>query len=181
MTSEQTQVFSELIGSLPPRTVGLISDTHIPTRAKRLPKEIFRIFKGVEFVVHAGDLVDLCVVDELEQIAPVLAVHGNMDTPETREKLPEMNSFKLFGWKIGVIHDPDILFGVKRMHTIARENQFNVLVYGHTHSAHLKWDGGVLFVNPGSPTNPVPPFIVKPSVALLKITEEKIVPGIIQI
>jgi len=163
------------------RTVGLISDTHIPARAKNLPKEVFKIFEDVELIVHAGDLVDLSVIDELEQVAPVSPVHGNMDTPEVRERLPEMNFFKFFDWKIGVIHDPSALFGAKKMREIARANQFNVLVYGHTHSAHVKWDNGTLFVNPGSPTNPIPPFLVKPSLALLKITKEKLTPEIVQI
>jgi hypothetical protein len=163
------------------KTVGLISDTHIPARAKNLPKEVFRVFEDVELIVHAGDLVDLSVIVELEQIAPVLAVHGNMDTPEIRVRLPEMTSFKLFDWQIGVIHDSSALFGVKKMREIARANQFNVLVYGHTHNAHARWDNGTLFVNPGSPTNPIPPFLVKPSVALLKITKEKLTPEVVQI
>ncbi|OGD46072.1 hypothetical protein A3K79_01975 [Candidatus Bathyarchaeota archaeon RBG_13_46_16b] len=163
------------------RTVGLISDTHIPTRAKNLPEEVFSVFEDVELIVHAGDLVDLSVIDELEQIAPVSAVHGNMDTPEIHVKLPEMTSFKLFDWQIGVIHDPSALFGAKKMREIARKNQFNVLVYGHTHNAHVRWDNGTLFVNPGSPTNPIPPFLVKPSVALLRITKEKMIPEIVQI
>jgi putative phosphoesterase len=101
------------------KTVGLISDTHIPARAKNLPKEVFRVFEDVELIVHAGDLVDLSVIVELEQIAPVLAVHGNMDTPEIRVRLPEMTSFKLFDWQIGVIHDSSALFGVKKMREIA--------------------------------------------------------------
>lgn len=163
------------------RTIGLISDTHIPTRSKNLPRGIFRVFEDVELIVHAGDLVDLSVIDELEQVAPVLAVHGNMDTPEVREKLPEMDFCTFFDWKIGVIHDPSALFGVKKMREIARENRFNVLVYGHTHSAHVKWDNDTLFVNPGSPTNPIPPFLVKPSVVLLKITKEKLTPEVVQI
>jgi putative phosphoesterase len=67
------------------------------------------------------------------------------------------------------------------MREIAKLNGFNVLVYGHTHSANMKWERDLLFVNPGSPTNPARPFIVKPSVGLLRITKEKIVPQIIQI
>lgn len=181
MSSEQPLTTSESTEHVLSRTVGLISDTHIPTRAERLPKEIFRIFKDVDLIIHAGDLVDLSVVDELEQIAPALAVHGNMDGPEIRERFPQTNSLDLFGWKIGVIHDPSTFLGIRNMYGIARENQFDVLVYGHTHNAHVKWDGSILFVNPGSPTNPIPPFLVKPSVALLRITSEKILPEIVQI
>jgi len=117
----------------------------------------------------------------LEQLAPVLAVYGNMDGPEIRGKLPKINSVKVFDWKIGVIHDPRALFGMGRMREIAKQNGFNVLVYGHTHNPRIKWEGKTLFVNPGSPTYPLPPFITKPSIALLRITKEKITPEIIHI
>jgi putative phosphoesterase len=150
-------------------------------RAKSIPREVFKIFENAEFIVHAGDLVNLSVIDELEQIAPVLAVYGNMDEPAVRSKLPKMDSLKISDWKIGVMHDPSALFGAGKMREIARENSFDVLVYGHTHSPHVKRDEKTLFINPGSPTNPIPPFIVKPAVALLKITKERILPEIIQI
>ncbi len=181
MTAESFQVLRKLPESSSAKIVGLISDTHIPVRARILPKEIFRIFKNVEYIVHAGDLVDLSVIDELEKIAPVLAVYGNMDSSEVQRKLQKINSFRLFGWKIGVTHDPGALFGISKMRAIAQQNSFNVLVYGHTHCSNLKWDGDILFINPGSPTNPIPLFIIKPSVALLKITKEKILPEIIPI
>ncbi|MDI6805730.1 MAG: metallophosphoesterase family protein, partial [Candidatus Bathyarchaeia archaeon] len=84
-------------------------------------------------------------------------------------------------WKIGVMHDPGALFGMGKMREIAKQNGLDVLVYGHTHNSSLKWEGKTLFINPGSPTNPILPFITKPTLALLKITKEKIVPEIIQI
>lgn len=180
MAVQQPQHF-QLRESTPTKIVGLISDTHIPVRARSLPKKVFEVFEKADFIVHAGDLVDMSVLDELEQLAPVLAVYGNMDGPEVRGKLPKINSFKIFEWKIGVMHDPGALFGMGKMLEIAKQNGFNVLVYGHTHNSSIKWDGELLFINPGSPTNPVPPFIIKPSVGLLKVTKEKIVPEIIQI
>jgi len=79
------------------------------------------------------------------------------------------------------MHDPGALFGMSKMREIVKQNGFNVLVYGHTHNANIKWEGDVLFINPGSPTNPIPPFIVKPSVGLLRVTKEKITPEIVQI
>lgn len=163
------------------KSVGLISDTHIPARAREIPKRVFEIFEKVDFIVHAGDLVDLSVMDKLEQLAPVLAVYGNMDGSEIRGKLPKMNSVKVLHWKIGVTHDPGTPFGMGKMREIVKQNNFNVLVYGHTHHPNIKWEGTVVFINPGSPTNPLPPFIAKPTVALLKITKEKIFPEIIQI
>jgi putative phosphoesterase len=140
------------------KSVGLISDTHVPVRAREVPKKVFEVFEKVDYIIHAGDLVDLSVIDALEQIAPVLAVYGNMDGPEIRGRLPKINSLKVFDWKIGVIHDPGTLFGMGKMREIARQNGFHVLVYGHTHHANIKWEGEILFINPGSPTNPVPPF-----------------------
>lgn len=181
MASVQSQELPKLSNEPPTRTVGLISDTHVPSRARRIPKEVFAVFDKVDYVVHAGDLVDLSVIDELEQVAPVLAVYGNMDGPETKGKLQKLNSFKVFDWKIGVTHDAGSVFGTGKMRGIAARNGFNVLVYGHSHSSGMRWEGGTLFINPGSPTNPIPPFINKPTVALLRITPKDMIPRIIQI
>jgi len=163
------------------KTVGLISDTHVPVRAKCIPKSVLNIFSNVDFIIHAGDLVQLEVVDELEQLAPVLAVHGNMDGPEVSGALPKINSLKLFDWKIGVVHDPGTSMGLRRMREVTKLNGFNVLVYGHTHTPTIRWEGKTLYVNPGSPTNPEPPFLVKASVALLKVTKETISPEILNL
>ena len=181
MSSEETQFLPKLRDYGSAKIIGLISDTHIPSRAKSIPMEVFKIFESADFIVHAGDLVELFVIDQLEQLAPVLAVCGNMDGPEIRGKLPRIASFKVFDRKIGVIHDPGALFGTGKMRGIAKQNGFNVLVYGHTHNSSIKWDGDTLFINPGSPTNPNPPFISKPTVALLRITKEKVTPEIIYV
>lgn len=162
------------------KTVGLISDTHMPKRARCIPKRVFEIFENVDYIIHAGDLVELAVVDELEKIAPVLAVRGNMDGIEVAGALPRLNSLKVFDWKIGVTHDPSILYGFNKMSETALENGFDVFVYGHTHVADIKWEGKILYINPGSPTDP-PSFMVKPSVGLLKITKEAIAPEIINL
>jgi hypothetical protein len=181
MTSEQAQISREMFNFKAAKTVGLISDTHIPVRARCIPKMVFKVFENVDFIVHAGDLVELAVIDELEQLAPILAVHGNMDGPEVSGALPKLNSLKISDWKIGVMHDPSTLFGMGKMREIAKRNGFNVFVYGHTHNSNIKWEGKTLYINPGSPTNPIPSFINRPSVALLKITREAITPEIIHI
>ena len=131
MTSEQTMIARETASFKASKTVGLIADTHVPARASCIPKTVFKIFENVDFIVHAGDLVKLSVIDELEQLAPVLAVHGNMDGPEVSGALPKLNSLKIFDWKIGVMHDPNTLFGRGKMREIAKQNGFNVFVYGH--------------------------------------------------
>ena len=181
MTSTQTQIRPEISDLEPAKTVGLISDTHVPVRAKYIPKRVFKVFENVDFIVHAGDLVSLAVIDELEQLAPVLAVHGNMDSPQVSGALPKINSLKIFDWKIGVMHDPSALFGMRRMREITRRYGFDVLVYGHTHNSRIKWEGKKLYINPGSPTNPVPAHINKSSVAVLTVTKEAIVPEIVHL
>lgn len=174
ITKEENESFKAV------KTVGLIADTHIPSRAQRIPQEVFKAFEKVDFIIHAGDLVELKVIDELEQIAPVLAVQGNMDGPEVSGALPKLDSLKIYDWKIGVMHDPNDLLGTNNMREIAKLNVFNVFVYGHTHNYFLKWEENILYINPGSPTNPSS-FGNKPSVALLKITQEAIKPEIIHI
>lgn len=162
------------------KTVGLISDTHVPKRARCIPEKVFEIFENTDYIIHAGDIVELAVIDELEKIAPVLAVHGNMDGIEVADALPRLNSMKIFDWKIGVTHDQNILYGFNKMNETAQANGFNVFVYGHTHVADIRWEDKILFINPGSPTDPPSPMI-KPSVALLKITDETIIPQIINL
>jgi len=162
------------------KTVGLISDTHVPKRARCIPKRVFEIFEKVDYIIHAGDLVDLSVVDELEQIAPVLAVHGNMDGLEVADASPKLNSLKVFDWKIGVIHDQNILYSLNKMQEIAVQNGFNILVFGHTHVPNIKWEENILYINPGSPTDPAS-IMNNPSVGLLKITKEIITPQIVNL
>ncbi len=174
-----------LVGKEPPnlkvtRTIGLISDTHIPKRALCLPQKVFEVFEKVDYIIHAGDLVELAVVDELEKIAPVLAVHGNMDGLEVTDALPTINSLKILDWKIGVMHDPAILAGFSKMRELVAQNGFNVFVYGHTHIANIKWEDRTLFINPGSPTAPAS-VLAQPSVGLLKITRDGITPEIINL
>jgi len=181
MVSQRSQILLRFRESGLMKTVGLIADTHVPVRAREIPRMVFEVFEKVDFIVHAGDLVGMSVIDELEHLAPVLAVYGNMDGPEIRGKLPKLNSVKVSDWNIGVMHNPGALFGMKKMREIVKQKGFDVLVYGHTHNPSIKWEGKTLYINPGSPTNPLPPFITKPTVALLRITKEKIIPEIIRI
>src|SRR5512137_1754150 len=162
------------------KNIGLISDTHVPKKARYIPKRVFEIFEKVDYIIHAGDLVDLAVIDELEQLAPVLAVHGNMDGGDVCNAMPSLNSLKVLDWKIGVMHDPSIMNGFDYARELVNQNGFNVFVYGHTHAPIIRWEGKTLFVNPGSPTEPAS-IMLKPSVGILKVSRETIVPQIIDL
>jgi uncharacterized protein len=133
--------------------IGVIADTHIPDRAPELPAEIHELFKGVDRIVHAGDIEDQRVLDELEAIAPVIAVGGNMDV--RLRQLPYKRELRLADHYLGVIHGG----GVPRnriREAIRREfKQASIIVYGHTHQAFWGEEGGIWFMNPGSPTDTV--------------------------
>ena len=161
--------------------MGLISDTHIPARAKAIPNKVFEVFQDVCLILHAGDLTRLSVLEELEQMAPVVAVHGNMDTRDVKEKLPVINSVDVYDWKIGMTHSLNFFYRTGRFKEVAERRGFYVFVSGHTHRASLKYKNGMLLINPGSPTNPIPPFLTRSTVALLKITKKEIEPEIVNL
>jgi len=160
--------------------VGLVSDTHMPSGAATLPQMVLEIFNEASLIIHAGDLVDLDVVKGLEEIAPVLAVHGNADPEGVRGLFPELNSTRIFNWKIGVVHDVGIFWGKAKMRRIAEENGFDVLVFGHRHRPFLE-AGPIIFINPGSPTIPLPPYFVKPSVGVLEVARNRIESSIVEL
>ncbi len=84
--------------------VGVLSDTHVPTIMKALPPIIFDIFRDVDLILHAGDIVEMSVLEELGAIAPVEAVAGNMDDSEAQGKLPYKKVITLGRYKAGIIH-----------------------------------------------------------------------------
>ncbi|MFQ6137123.1 MAG: metallophosphoesterase family protein [Candidatus Hydrothermarchaeales archaeon] len=159
-------------------TVGVISDTHIPTRSKELPAETITAFKDVDMIIHAGDIVHLEVIRDLERVAPVVAVQGNMDPSDVRKVLPEMDTVEIDAWKIGVIHDSLSPLRMRKMRKVAKDNGFDVLIFGHTHRPFIKAEKGVLYLNPGSPTDP---FLARPTVALLRVGKDKIKAEIVEI
>jgi hypothetical protein len=153
-------------------TIGLISDTHIPTRADKLPEKVSEIFKDVDFIIHSGDFVSLSVAEELEKIAPLYAVQGNMDFQEIREKYPKFAIVKVFNHTIGVYHGS---LNPLKLEAIARKYGLSVLVSGHTHMSGIRRKE-TIFINPGSPTNPI---FSKRSIGLLRVTKESIEPEIV--
>ena len=169
------------------KVIGLISDTHahLPILSKEIPESVFEVFKeaNVSLIIHAGDVTNLNIIKKLERIAPVVAVYGNVDPPKMRTILPTMSITEINGLRIGVIHNVGFppFWGMNEMERIAKEKDLNVLVFGHTHKPFLRVKEGVIFINPGSPIDPLPPFLVKRTIGLLVITEEGIEPFIIEV
>lgn len=131
--------------------IGVISDTHIPARGRSLPAEVFRIFADVDLILHAGDLVTLDVLTELEALAPVCAVYGNVDPPEVRRRLTARRIVEAGRFRIGLCHGDG---GRSAVEVAARAfSGVDCVVFGHSHQPLCEWRGGVLFFNPGSPTD----------------------------
>ena len=84
--------------------IGLVSDTHIPDRRIKLPQKVLESFEGVDLIIHAGDITSQSVIDELEAIAPVVAVEGNMDRVHGEIDLNPSEIIEAEGHKIGVMH-----------------------------------------------------------------------------
>ncbi len=149
--------------------VGVLSDTHVPGAAPALPRAIFDLFAGVDLILHAGDIVDLAVLDELRTIAPVEAVAGNMDGPEAHRNLPVKKVLSLGRFSVGLIHGKYKIDIQKEM--IRKEfDHVDLIVYGHSHTPFWGKVGDVLLLNPGSPTdNRHAPYH---SVAVLTVDDE---------
>ena len=133
------------------RKVGIISDTHIP-HFKQLPAAIWQHFKDVELIIHAGDLSVLRVIAELETIAPVIAVQGNIEEEAAMLKLPIKREVVVGHCRIGIVH----ILGDSRSHAKVARQEFpdaRVVVFGHSHIPWNEEVNGQLLFNPGSATD----------------------------
>lgn len=158
--------------------IGLISDTHIPDRAKVIPQKVFEAFNNVDLILHAGDLTSPRVIEELETIAPVMAIQGNMDRVNGID-LPKAKVIEVEGLKIGLIHgevypraDSDQLL------YLAKELGTDILVSGHSHQPKIEQKDGILLLNPGSP---IVPRLADRTVMLLEINNKEVDVEIIKI
>ncbi|AOW90503.1 metallophosphoesterase [Streptomyces olivaceus] len=132
----------------------LVSDTHLPKRAKELPAPLLAEIPRADVVLHAGDWVDTATLDLLEgRSRRLVGVYGNNDGPALRARLPEVARADLGGLRFGVVHETGSAQGRERR-CAARFPDLDVLVFGHS---HIPWDTtadtGLRLLNPGSPTD----------------------------
>jgi putative phosphoesterase len=128
----------------------VLADTHIPRRAKGLPEGVLPYLEEADLILHAGDLLDPALLDELALYAPVRAVRGNVDPPEV--DLPETLEFGFGGAKVAMLHDSRRREG-RRRRLARRFPEARVIVFGHSHIPFLEDKDGLLLLNPGSPTD----------------------------
>jgi putative phosphoesterase len=134
--------------------IAVISDTHLPRGARRLPEACVERIEAADLLLHAGDFSTLEVLRELEAIGPpVVGVHGNVDSAEVRRLLPEERVVEAGGARIAMVHDAGARAGrLARMRARFGERA-DVVVFGHSHTPLLeRADDGFQILNPGSPT-----------------------------
>jgi putative phosphoesterase len=138
-----------------PETLLLLSDTHVPHRARDLPREVWAAVEAADVVVHAGDWIDARLLDKLEaRSLRLVGVHGNNDGAELRARLPEVAHATVGGVRLAVVHETGPTAGRERRCDTLYGESADVLVFGHS---HIPWDtttpGGLRLLNPGSPTD----------------------------
>lgn len=135
----------------------LIADTHVPVRARDLPATVWDEVDRADLVIHAGDWVDVSLLDTLEARADrVVGVAGNNDGPDLRARLPEVARVTVEGVRLAVVHETGQRDG-REQRCAAAYPDIDLLVFGHS---HIPWDttapggpGGLRLLNPGSPTD----------------------------
>jgi len=133
--------------------IAVLSDTHLPARGPSLPPGLVERLNGVDRILHAGDLTSMELLAILRRMAPVSAVHGNVDDPDVKLLLPRTRIVEAGGFRIGLVHG-DGAGGTTLERARRSFREVDCVVFGHSHSPHLQWVDGILMLNPGSPTDP---------------------------
>ena len=148
--------------------IGVLSDTHLGEVNPCLREILSSHFAEAEMIIHAGDLVGTEVLRCL-QGGNLEAVRGNMDHPDVKKLLPDKKVISVGSFQIGIIHGWGSPIGIEDRIQSQFEN-VQCIVFGHTHNSVNRWQDGILFFNPGSPTDKR--FAKNNSVGILEIGEE---------
>lgn len=164
--------------------IGLIGDTHIPSRVSEIPAHILNDFKEkkIDYLIHVGDFTDLKVYNNLLETFgkdKVIGILGNMDNHQLKKILPEKVELNLYRHKIFITHGtggPNII--IKRLNKLFDLTDYDIIIFGHVHRPYNeKWRDGKLYISPGTPTDKV--FTDINSYGFLRISKEKIEPEIV--
>ena len=156
----------------------VLSDTHMPRSAQDLPQAVYDRIGDVDMIIHAGDLAEKEVLDKLQSLRPTTAVCGNMDSMRLRSALKEKEVIEIEGVKIGLVHGHGAPMNL--VETVKKEFKgVDAIIFGHSHKPMNEVKNGILFFNPGSPTDTV--FAPYRSYGILEVTKGNIRGEIIKI
>ncbi|MBN6188881.1 metallophosphoesterase [Aneurinibacillus sp. BA2021] len=134
--------------------IGVIADTHMPSRAKALPRALVGGLQGVDMIIHAGDFTSASIIGQLEEIAAVEGVAGNNDGPEIVERFGRKKVLTLGAYRAGLVHgDGKSKTTERRAIDAFAGEEVDMIIFGHSHAPLMRWHEGILLFNPGSPTD----------------------------
>ena len=137
----------------------MLSDTHIPQAEKALPSEVPEAFRGVDLILHAGDIYLTSVLDDLERVAPVLAARGDDDWGATLadRRVKDKHVLEIEGRVVWLVHQRPYYPLISQQQRSAsleqdKDGAPSIVIFGHEHRTNVWEESGILFINPGSPT-----------------------------
>lgn len=147
--------------------IGVLADTHVPDILPELPSRVLELFNGVDLILHAGDVTDLAVLQQLEPIAQTFAVYGEHDSAQVRHYLDERQRLTFGGRAVGIVHgsqawkgnllrrvqlalNPQLRMRILLGYVLRQFNDVDVIVFGHSHIPYMKMHNNTLLFNPGS-------------------------------
>jgi putative phosphoesterase len=147
--------------------IGVLADTHIPQLLPALPPRVLELLRGVDIILHLGDVCELNVLQQLEPIAQTYAVSGDSDSAQIRQFLPDKQRLEFATRAVGLVHghhaweggwgtrlsywmDPSRRASALRQAVLREFSDVDAIVFGHSHAPYIKMHGAVLLFNPGS-------------------------------
>jgi uncharacterized protein len=152
--------------------IGVLSDTHVPDLLPELPARVLEVLSGVDIILHAGDICDMRVLQQLEPIAQTYAVSGNRDGTMVKKYLQETQRLEFANRAIGLVHghqawegslitrarfvlNPQARVSALYNYVLHQFADVHAIVFGHSHQPYMKMHGGILLFNPGA-VSPIP-------------------------
>ncbi len=152
--------------------IGVVSDTHLPSNGQALPSRLCAALKSCDMVIHVGDMVTMEVAQALEKLCPNFkAVCGNMDPAQIKCKFPEKEIIQVGKFRLGIKHGfgpPDKLKAI--MKEAFKQDKVDMIIFGHSHNPLSEIEDGVIFFNPGSPTDEI--FAPYKSFGIIEINDK---------
>ncbi|MCA1054461.1 YfcE family phosphodiesterase [Rossellomorea aquimaris] len=134
--------------------ITVLSDTHMQRKGRCFPEELIADLKESELIIHGGDFQDLEVYNRLKEFGELIGVAGNVDGHDIKRVLPDKRVTVINDVRIGIVHgDGKGKTTEKRAEEAFKGEDVDLVIFGHSHIPYLRYHGGVLLFNPGSPTD----------------------------
>ncbi|EPY2273731.1 metallophosphoesterase family protein [Clostridium sp. FAM 1755] len=136
--------------------IGVISDTHMDKHTSKIDKLIDKCFKDVDLIIHLGDFTSIRVLEKIKKKKKVIGVWGNNDRGRLRQELKEKEIVTLNGYKVGLFHGHGTEKNtLDRVYNIFKDDNVDIILFGHSHQPMIKTKNKTLIINPGSPSKKI--------------------------